>query len=245
MIKAVSSFFLNLMLLLLVLYFSLFAAWYAAYSNYFFFPLVYRVENIQDNVQRYAPLNTHGKNDFGFVSEADQVRIFTQMLRGVDRGSEGLAEITYPSITGGTKRFLTRDELLHLQDVAKLLSNIRALARPFIVLLLFVALAMIFARIRPLYTRYMLLVSALSVGALSLLIKSFSFYKIFYWLHTKVFPPGHKWFFYYQDSLMTTMLKAPDSFALFGLILGGFTMVFFVLFYWLGTRLIRKYIRED
>ncbi|MFN2223885.1 MAG: DUF1461 domain-containing protein, partial [Candidatus Promineifilaceae bacterium] len=26
-------------------------------------------------------------------------------------------------------------------------------------------------------------------------------------------PPGHQWFFYYQDSLMTTMMKAPVLFA--------------------------------
>lgn len=36
---------------------------------------------------------------------------------------------------------------------------------------------------------------------------------VFYWFHEQVFPEGHQWFFYYQDSLMTTLMKAPDIFA--------------------------------
>jgi len=36
---------------------------------------------------------------------------------------------------------------------------------------------------------------------------------VFYKLHTWIFPPGHQWFFYYQDSLMTTLMKAPVLFA--------------------------------
>jgi hypothetical protein len=46
-----------------------------------------------------------------------------------------------------------------------------------------------------------------------------------------VFPEGHKWFFYYQDSLMSTVLKAPDSFIYFGVILGIFALLVFVAGY--------------
>jgi len=45
--------------------------------------------------------------------------------------------------------------------------------------------------------------------------------KVFYAAHNAVFPPGHEWFFYYQDSLMTTLMKAPDLF--------GFIAVVWVL----------------
>jgi hypothetical protein len=47
-------------------------------------------------------------------------------------------------------------------------------------------------------------------------------------MHIFVFPDNHQWFFYYQDSLMSTLMKAPDLFAgiaiqivLVGLILYG------------------------
>jgi hypothetical protein len=51
---------------------------------------------------------------------------------------------------------------------------------------------------------------------------------IFYQMHILVFPDDHQWFFYYQDSLMSTLMKAPDLFAgiaiqivLVGLVLYG------------------------
>lgn len=35
---------------------------------------------------------------------------------------------------------------------------------------------------------------------------------VFTQMHIWVFPPQHKWFFYYQDSLMSTMMHAPVLF---------------------------------
>ncbi len=40
-----------------------------------------------------------------------------------------------------------------------------------------------------------------------------SFTSVFYYLHTVIFPADHQWFFYYQDSLMATIMKAPDIFS--------------------------------
>ncbi|MCA1791191.1 MAG: hypothetical protein LC667_15470, partial [Thioalkalivibrio sp.] len=57
--------------------------------------------------------------------------------------------------------------------------------------------------------------------------------EVFDGLHEWIFASGHTWFFYYEDSLMTTVMKAPDIFAaivstwlvlhliLFGLLLAG------------------------
>ena len=39
---------------------------------------------------------------------------------------------------------------------------------------------------------------------------------VFTALHEFVFPEDHQWFFYYQDSLMTTLMKAPDIFFAIG-----------------------------
>jgi uncharacterized membrane protein len=43
--------------------------------------------------------------------------------------------------------------------------------------------------------------------------------QVFYWLHELVFPPDHPWFFYYQDSLMSTMMKAPYLFGAIAVVL--------------------------
>jgi uncharacterized membrane protein len=39
------------------------------------------------------------------------------------------------------------------------------------------------------------------------------FTSLFYYLHTVIFPADHQWFFYYKDSLMATIMKAPDIFS--------------------------------
>jgi len=51
---------------------------------------------------------------------------------------------------------------------------------------------------------------------------------LFAWLHEQVFPPGHQWFFYYQESLMTTLMKAPHLFGPVALALAGVTLACFL-----------------
>ena len=42
--------------------------------------------------------------------------------------------------------------------------------------------------------------------------------KLFNQLHVWAFPDDHQWFFYYEDSLMSTMMKAPVIFAYIAII---------------------------
>jgi hypothetical protein len=51
--------------------------------------------------------------------------------------------------------------------------------------------------------------------------------KSFHWIHTQIFPAGDQWFFYYQDSLMTTLMKAPDLFGFMGALLGIVTLLLY------------------
>jgi hypothetical protein len=52
--------------------------------------------------------------------------------------------------------------------------------------------------------------------------------KVFYRLHPLVFPPAHQWFFYYQDSLMSTMMQAPDLFGYIAVVWAALSMVVLV-----------------
>jgi len=52
---------------------------------------------------------------------------------------------------------------------------------------------------------------------------------IFSALHVAVFPPENQWFFYYQDSLMTTLMKAPDIFFAIGAAWGLLSAILFAL----------------
>lgn len=53
--------------------------------------------------------------------------------------------------------------------------------------------------------------------------------KFFYWLHTIVFPADHQWFFYYEESLMSTLMKAPALFAPISILLILLGLVFWLL----------------
>lgn len=44
--------------------------------------------------------------------------------------------------------------------------------------------------------------------------------RVFYTLHEWVFPSDHQWMFSYQESLMTTLMKAPDLFAAIAVAVG-------------------------
>ena len=59
----------------------------------------------------------------------------------------------------------------------------------------------------------------------------FGFTDIFYYLHTLVFPENHQWFFYYQESLMSSLMKAPDLFAGIGLSLVVIALIIYVIIY--------------
>ena len=61
---------------------------------------------------------------------------------------------------------------------------------------------------------------------------------VFYKMHTLIFPSGHQWFFYYQDSLMTTLMKAPDLFAAIAVEWLLLTMIILALLLALLARLV-------
>ena len=59
--------------------------------------------------------------------------------------------------------------------------------------------------------------------------------RVFYTAHTLIFPAGHQWFFYYEESLMTMLMKAPDLFAA----IAAEWLLLTALCYWLGICLSR------
>ncbi|MFB0999964.1 MAG: hypothetical protein QMC13_06995, partial [Colwellia sp.] len=66
---------------------------------------------------------------------------------------------------------------------------------------------------------------------LLLMFSIFGFTEIFYYLHTVVFPDDHQWFFYYQESLMSSLMKAPDLFAGIGFSLITVACVIYLIIY--------------
>lgn len=181
----------------------------------FSYPFWYRALNIDAHIEKYVPQNRH-KDNFHLTTEQERFTLFAQVVDSINAQGEGLADIQYHDASGRVIDTLYwRDELNHLQDVANLITlfDYAAYFSLCIVILYLLRIFAIFGR-QPLLPKWR--TAHVATGGLLLLIAVLISIigpkAIFYWLHDLVFPPENPWFFYYQDSLMSTAMKAPDLF---------------------------------
>lgn len=182
---------------------------------------------IKEGIEKFGPQNRY-KQGFQDTTRAQRLMLFHEINTAVHNGGEGLDRIRYqtPS-SGGQQRLLRKPEIVHLQDVANLLSTLF----PFVVFIVFTFPVTVFMyqktyrRLPELKLQCLGLLCVLSVlGGILLLIGAED---VFNTLHIWVFPKNHQWFFYYQESLMSTMMYAPR---LFGWIAGAWVFISAVLF---------------
>ena len=120
---------------------------------------------------------------------------------------------------------------MHLQDVSDLVNRLHSASVINLLLLLIVIVVVYrFKQPKPLKKQQYMALTIPSV-TLFIVFSIFGFTDIFYYLHTLVFPDNHQWFFYYQESLMSSLMKAPDLFAGIGLSLVVVAFVFYVIIY--------------
>lgn len=218
---------------------ALWLAWRALAAVDFLYPAFYDALDIETHIAVYGPQNRH-KAGFEQTTRAERLRLFSAIVDSLHASGHGLAEIEYRDPLGRPiDRLLREPEVGHLEDVARLIDGAAvagwlATAWTAAHLLLLRLLAWpVPALGRLLLTS--LLATAAAVGLLLLAGPR----RVFYWAHDLVFPPDHPWFFYYQDSLMTTLMKAPD---LFGAIAAALLLLGLAIYsglLWLATRLGR------
>ncbi len=219
-------------------------AWRLLAWQQFLYPVWYPLLRIDRTIARFAPQNPY-RPGFQLTSRAERERLFAAIAEAVEHNGRGLAQLRYHSLDGRVLgRLLTDPEIVHLQDVSRLLSRWRSVAAALLLTLLGWTLWLVYRR-RPLPPARRLLgglsVALLAVGSGVLLVGPV---RLFYTWHSWVFPPNHPWFFYYQDSLMTTLMKAPDLFFAIGavwlslgwLILALLLVVAHCLTRWRGLR---------
>lgn len=190
--------------------------------------------DIEQVSQIYGPQNNH-RNDFELTDKKEKVRLFAAINTSIHQQGEGLADIQYHHPDGKViDSFLHQAEIVHLQDVANLIEVLKSLA--IIVSLVWLLSLPVFRIMHiamPSLKQQLIYIGSV-MSAVALLIVVMGPVKIFYALHEWVFPVGHQWFFYYQDSLMSTLMKAPDLFGAIALLLTVLALLIFVLLYWLG-----------
>jgi lipoprotein signal peptidase len=217
---------------------SAYLAWVLLSSQAFYFGEIYQRSSLGAHIEKFAPRNKF-KAHFELTTSEERIRIFGDIAQSVNEGGKGLSEIryTYGDNAQGVQ-FLTEPEIQHLEDVANLIGKLKTFASA-VAVTLGLALAALLARRRQLLCfgslDLSLKISTLGVNALSLfglgacVFYAYGSQKIFYLLHELAFPRGSKWFFYFEESLMTTLM--PEFvFAYIAAVLGAFTAIFGAVF---------------
>ena len=165
---------------------------------------------------------------FEYTSKSEQVQLFAGIVYAIQSKGEGLSQLSYNSKDNQTT-LLTEAEIIHLQDVANLVATFKSIALICLVLIIFVIAVMFITKTPIAKLKNQLLGGLAFIAALVLLILVVGPTKVFYLGHELIFPNNHQWFFYYEESLMSTMMKAPALFGPIATQLLLLTMIFWVL----------------
>jgi len=202
----------NLLWSLSCLLLSFTLAWILLLPSDFAYPIWYDHAGIGSAIDLYGPQNRF-KAGFGDTSRAQRISIFAQIDRAVNRGGKGLENIQYQSASSdGPQQFLRPNEIEHLRDVSRLIDFCKMLSLINVgvcSVLMFLALKVRLFLVR--WSTQLQGILALSAGT-GLILLAFGAENVFNHLHMWIFPAGHQWFFYYQDSLMSTLMFAPHLF---------------------------------
>ncbi len=227
-------------LLLSALPASLLTSWQLLLGVDFLYPLWYDVIGIDRTIAEYGPKNRY-RHHFELTTRGERSRLFAAIVAAIHDNGQGLETLTYHDSRGRSIAPLLRSpEITHLRDVARLVEWLYRLGLG-AVLVWLIGLVWLW-RLRlppPPLGRYLAGLGLLAVVLILAVIASGT-EKVFYKAHTLIFPAGHQWFFYYEESLMTMLMKAPDLFAA----IAAEWLLLTALCYWLGIRLSRRIVRR-
>lgn len=191
---------------------SLFVSWQALAAFDFAYPVWHEALGIDGTIARYGPEN-RWRQGFEQTTPSERARLFAAIVDAIHADGRGLPDLRYHDPDGRELgRLLREPEIVHLRDVARLVrwfetAGIMALA----LVIVLTAEARWRHRALPPVRRFLAGAAVmLVVAGVALLVTGPV--ELFYALHEVVFPNDHQWFFWYQDSLMATMMQAPDLF---------------------------------
>ncbi|MCP8898906.1 DUF1461 domain-containing protein [Gilvimarinus xylanilyticus] len=215
-----------------------FVAWHLLAQVDFAYPQAYQALDIGAHIETYGPQNRY-KDDFADTDKEQRLGLFHQINEAIHQDPDSLAEITYTTNTGKLVALLRPPEVVHLQDVAHLIDGVYAAGWSALLVLIATTLALRLQQAPLPHPRHVILTFTGAIALGALVVFAAGPKKVFYLLHTWVFPPEHPWFFYYQDSLMTTLMKAPDLFGFIAVLLLLLWTAIWGISLWAAIRLWR------
>ena len=191
---------------------SLFLAWRLLASVDYLYPALYEPIGIGAHIDRFGPENRY-RAGFEQTARPERQRLFAAIGRAIRDQGRGLESLSYHDPAGKRLGSLLRPpEITHLRDVARLVGMLeKAGLAALVILILQIVVLDRRRRTLPKPGRMLLLTGA-GFGVAVLAVIAIGPKAVFYAMHDWVFPAENQWFFFYQDSLMSTMMKAPDFF---------------------------------
>lgn len=233
-------------LVIMIFWSSLFFSWLVLSSVNFAYPWLYSALSIDETISIYGPQNRY-KDDFHITSDEERFRLFGEIVIAIHQSGEGLHKIQYYHPQGYVlDNFLRTPEIVHLQDVAKLLDRLYL----FSILLVLTSIILLFFGCSSRFivdfsAKKNILISMVCVVILTSIVLLVGAEEIFYQWHTLVFPDDHQWFFYYQDSLMSTLMQAPNLFGAIAALLAIFSLIIFSIFLRLTEILLAQPLKNE
>lgn len=191
----------------------------------------YESQHIDAHIQEFGPQNKF-KEGFETTSADERVRLFRAIVESINDDGAGLADIQYERADGTKETLLREPEVGHLEDVAVLVTGFNRVAILCLAVLVILSAAMNMTRTRAPSVKQIIIGMLLIGGGYVGFIFLVGPLRYFYWLHVKIFPKDSQWFFYYQESLMTTLMKAPQIFGSITLLWVGSALLLFILIIW-------------
>ena len=198
------------------------------------------MHQIESHIAEFAPQNRQNRINFELTSKNERIRIVGKILRTVNSKGVGLETIKYFNTDGvPVNLFLTLAEVDHLEDVSVLVHFMNSIA--FILIIIFIIIFSLAWRYKT-TTPSLLMLTCNMVGFVIIATGCIIFIGpqiVFNELHEWVFADKSEWHFYYQDSLMTTLLKAPDTFATMAILMTAIALIFWLLIFCLTKKLLK------
>lgn len=206
---------------------TLLIAWHSLATVDFGYSKAYQWLSIQDHIQRFAPTNRYRKH-FEYTSKEDHHQLFSEIVDSIQQSGKGLADIRYP-YNGKQIPLLHRAEVIHLEDVAILIDTLYPVGVLMVLISILLMIIIYLLKLPP--PSLLQATSGLGIllGVIAIALVIVGPKELFYWLHVQIFPEGHQWFFYYQESLMTTLMKAPDLFGVMAAFIGVWALTLYGL----------------
>jgi hypothetical protein len=223
-----------------VFFICLVLSWHFLSKANFFFDTLYDMHQIESHIAEFAPQNRQNRINFELTSKNERIRIVGKILRTVNSKGVGLETIKYFNTDGvPVNLFLTLAEVEHLKDVSVLVHLMNSIA--FILIIIFIIIFSLAWRYKT-TTPSLLMLTCSMVGFVIITTGCIIFIGpqiVFNELHEWVFADKSEWHFYYQDSLMTTLLKAPDTFATMAILMTAIALIFWLLIFCLTKKLLK------